>query len=303
MKKNIILCLVLLSNIFACKENPKTESSIDVNPDYPIIKLSSNRENLNISVLMDLSDRINPKKFPSPAMDFYLRDIGYLKSIAQSLELHLLNKKTIRIDDKIQAFIDPEPFDTTLNRKLEELKISFTKNDATKNKILLTSKKYDSISNLIYESAIKDDYYIGSDTWKFFKNKVSDYCLEAGYRNILVILTDGYIYHKDTKIKEGNRTTYLTPQDIRRDALNKSKWMEKFDKKDFGFIKIHQDLSNLEVLVLGVNPDDKNPYEEDVIVGYWTKWLKEMNVKNFEIKQADLPSNMDKIIRSFILKE
>jgi len=47
----------------------------------------------------------------------------------------------------------------------------------------------------------------------------------------------------------------------------------------------------------------KTPYEEDVIRAYWSKWLKEMKVKDFEIKQADLPSNMDKIIREFILKE
>jgi hypothetical protein len=253
-------------------------------------------------VLLDLSDRINPEKYPSPAMEFYLRDVGYLKSIAENFEAHVMNKKMIKINDKIQVFIDPEPSDNTLNKKLNTLKISFNKNNVTKVGILKTCKKYDSISKLIYEASIKDDHYVGSDTWRFFKNKVNDYCIEDGYRNILVVLTDGYIYHKDTKIKEGNRTTYLTPQEVRDFGFNRSGWRDKFEQRDFGFVTANKNLDNLEVLVLGINPDVKNPYEEDVIREYWTKWLTDMNVKDFEIKQSDLPSNMNKVIKDFILK-
>ena len=69
-----------------------------------------------------------------------------------------------------------------------------------------------------------------------------------------------------------------------------------------GFIKANEDLSNLEVLVLGINPDSKNPYEEDVIKAYWGKWLQEMKVKRFEIRGAELPSNMEKVIKDFINK-
>lgn len=302
MKKyfHALLLLVLTSTVFSsCKEEFKTEEFIH---DHEFPNLSPNRENLNISVLLDLSDRINPEKYPSPAMEFYLRDVGYLKSIAENFESHIMNKRMIKIDDKIQVFIDPEPSDKTLNQKLEALKISFNKNDVSKKGILATCKNYDSISTLIYEAAIKDNHYVGSDTWRFFKNKVIDYCIEDGYRNILVVLTDGYIYHKDAKIKEGNRTTYLTPQEIRDFGFNKPGWRDKFDQQDFGFVTANKNLDNLEVLVLGINPDVKNPYEEDVIRGYWAKWLTDMNVEDFEIKQADLPSNMRKVIKDFILK-
>lgn len=296
-----LFLMVLSSSAFnSCVEDPKSDKFVH---DHEFPNLSPNRENLNISVLLDLSDRINPEKHPSPAMEFYLRDVGYLRSIAENFEAHVINKKVIKIDDKLQVFIDPEPSDNTLNKKLNTLKISFDKSVVTKKRILETCRKYDSISTLIYEAAIKDDHYVGSDTWRFLKNKVNDYCVEEGYRNILVVLTDGYIYHKNTKIKEGNRTTYLTPQEVRDFGFNKPGWKEKFDQKDYGFLTANENLSNLEVLVLGINPDAKNPYEEDVIRAYWSKWLKEMKVKDFEIKQADLPSNMDKIIREFILKE
>jgi len=302
MKKYTLyfLALAFLSfTLLSCKEEPKKDELIHEH-DFPKVAVNSN---LNISILLDLSDRISPEKYPSPAMEFYQRDIGYLKAVAENFESHIMNKRLIKIDDKIRVFIDPEPSDKTLNQKLEALKISFDKSTVSKEAILATCIEYDSISTLIYEAAIKDDHYVGSDTWRFFKNKVNDYCIEEGYRNILVVLTDGYIYHKDTKMKEGNKTTYLTPQDVKQLGFNKPGWKEKFEQQDFGFVAANTNLNNLEVLVLGVNPDDKNPYEEDVIRAYWTKWLTDMNVKNFEIKQADLPSNMKKVIQDFILKE
>jgi hypothetical protein len=269
----------------------------------PITKTTSAGDNLNISILLDLSDRINPVKYPSPAMEFYLRDIGYLESVAQSFEWHLLNKKVIKIDDKIQVFIDPEPSDQTLNKKVGELRTHFTKVNVAKDSILGVSEKFGSISRAIYEEAIDDNNYVGSDIWGFFKNKVDDYCIDEGYRNILVILTDGYIFHKDAKMNQGNRTSYLIPQWVKSNSLNNVDWQKRMDGKDFGFIVANKDLSNLEILVLGINPAKDSPYEEEVIRAYWSKWFAEMKVRDYEIKQADLPTHMDKIIQDFILKK
>jgi hypothetical protein len=69
------------------------------------------------------------------------------------------------------------------------------------------------------------------------------------------------------------------------------------------FIKANNDLSNLEILVLGINPDTKNPYEDEVIKAYWAKWFEAMQVKRYEIHTTELPSNMDKIIKDFINKK
>jgi hypothetical protein len=116
-------------------------------------------------------------------------------------------------------------------------------------------------------------------------------------------LTDVYIFYDGTQIKNGNLSSYLTPQLIKQNGLNTNNWQKKFDTENFGFINIDTDLSNLEVLVLGINPSKNNPFEEKVIKAYWSKWLSEMNIKHFEIKNADLPSNMDKIIKDFILEK
>ncbi len=305
MKYYTILLLCLFSLLQSCKNDKSNEIERSIESDIkkPAIKLSPNRPDLNVSILLDLSDRISPEKHPNGAMEYYLRDIGYIKSIAEAFEIHLRNKRSIMINDKIQLFLNPEPSDKNLNEKIKNLKISFNKNNATKDLILKTSNKYDSITKLVYESAIAENEYIGSDIWKFFKNKVKDYCIEDDHRNILFILTDGYIYHKDTKRKENNRTTYITPQVLRRFQLNDMNWEAKFTKDDYGFINATDDLSNLEVVVLGINPNKNNQYEEDVLTRYWSEWLEKMDVSSYELKLSDLPSNMDKLIKDYIFTE
>ncbi len=299
----VLLLFIMVTHLQSCKQDSKVDVEEEKLISIPTTKTTSSNYNLNISILLDLSDRINPEKYPSPAMEFYQRDIGYVESVAQSFKWHLLTKKVIRIDDKIQVFIDPEPSDQNLNMKIGGLKTHFTKSSVIKDSILKVPEKYVNISRLIYESAIEDNHYIGSNIWGFLKSKVDDYCIDEGYRNILIILTDGYIFHKDAKMESGNRTSYLIPELVRSNSLNNSDWQERMSQRDFGFIAVNKDLSNLEILVLGINPAIGNPYEEDVIKTYWSKWFDEMKVKSYEIKQADLPTHMDKIIRDFILKE
>ncbi|MGY0407613.1 MAG: hypothetical protein ACWIPJ_04560, partial [Polaribacter sp.] len=217
------------------------------------------------SIFLGFPDRISPKKYPNPTMDFYKRDIGYIKSIAQCFENYVRNKKTIYINDKIQLFIDPEPQEKELNKKIKELKISFNRKNAKKDLILQTSKKYEKITESMYKAAIKDNNYTGSDIWRFFKNKVEDYCIEDGYRNVLIILTDGYIYHKNSKKRVKNRSSYLTHKYIVNNHISSA----NFNKKDFGYISSIKNLKNLEVLVLGVNPYKGNLNDEEVIFSYF----------------------------------
>lgn len=287
----------------SCKSENTTPVTPQENHTTQSTRLSKNRPDLNVSILLDLSDRINPKKYPNPTMEYYQRDLGYINSIATGFEIHLRNKRSVKINDHIQLYIDPEPADKNLNSKIQLLDMGFNRDNAKKEMILAISKTYDSLVNGIYEAAIVDDKYVGSDIWRFFKTKVKDLCIEKDHRNLLVILTDGYIYHEDTKLHEENKTSFLTPQLIRNFSLNDSKWETKFKEKNYGFLPATQNLKNLEVLVLGIHPDTKNPYEEDVIIAYWSSWFKAMGIEKFEIKGAYLPADMDEIISDFVLKE
>ncbi|AOC95812.1 hypothetical protein BB050_02717 [Flavobacterium anhuiense] len=294
--KNTLLKIsmpLLLVLFFSCKNEAKTESK-------ETSTKSSVSENYNISILVDLSDRISLKKNPNPTMEIYQRDLGYIKSVSEAFTDHLKSKRMRQIDDKMQLFFNPEPENPEINSISKELRITVDKDNASKELLNSINTTYSTKTSKIYESAIKDDKYIGSDIWNFFDSKVQDQCIDKDFRNILIILTDGYMFYEGTQIKDENLSSYLTPQLIKQNSLNTNNWQKKFDEENFGFIKVDIDLSNLEVLVLGINPSKNNPFEEKVIKAYWTKWLSEMKIKHFEIKNADLPSNMDKIIKDFI---
>lgn len=297
MKANNKILIILFSIILISCKHEENENIISEKKTK-----SDHSQNINLSILIDLSDRISPKKYPNPTMEYYQRDLGYIKSISEVFSEHIKGKRIRQIDDKIQVFFNPEPLNSDINSISKKLKIEFNKDNISNELINTINSVYVNESTKIYDLAIKDDNYIGSDIWKFFENNINDYCIDNNYRNILIILTDGYMFYEDTKILEENKSSYLTPELIRRNGINTKDWNQKFEAGKFGFIKANDDLSNLEILVLGINPSPNNQYEEKVIKAYWNKWFSEMKVKKFDIKNADLPSNMDKVIKEFINK-
>lgn len=288
-------------------DSEKVKKAEELKQNYssncPEYMFKNKAENLNISILLDLSDRIDNKKYPNSTMQYSERDLGYINTIISSFLNHIKKKKLILMNDKIQVYFEPEPEDNSINEKSKKLKTFFTK-DLTKDLIEKTRNNYQSIPKNIYDLARKDNKYIGSDTWRFFKDKVSRYCIEKCNRNILIVLTDGYMYHDNTKLKESNLTSYVTPNLFRKMGLNNSNWKNILEKKQLGFIPATNKLNDLEVLVLGiVNHDNKrNPYGKDVLIKFWSDWFDKMEVKKYEIYGADLPSNMEQTISNFILK-
>ncbi|PQJ80866.1 hypothetical protein [Polaribacter porphyrae] len=299
-KTKTIFPLFILILFFSCAKDSINKKDVD-NKNSVITSKNTSTQNLNISFLLDLSDRINPQKYPNESMEFYQRDIAYIKSVSEAFDTHLRNKRVRQMNDKIQLFFDPAPLNENINKISNQLKYNVYKDNINLELLDNIKETYTKKPIEIYDLAIKDNSYVGSDTWRFFKNKIKDFCIEDDHRNILVILTDGYIFHKNTQIKEDNYTSYLTPQIIRKFRLNSSNWEEKIEKEKYGFIPATDHLESLEILVLGINPDKKNSYEQDVIVKYWSNWFKSMKVIKYNIKSAGLPSNMDKIIKDFIL--
>ncbi|KUY30795.1 hypothetical protein [Elizabethkingia ursingii] len=293
----LILTIFLLQN--CGKENAPSKGDNSMVGAENLINTAD--KNLNVSFLLDLSDRIDPVKYPNASMPYYQRDLYYIKSVEQAFVDHIKHKKILQLNDQIQVFFDPEPQNPQMNKLSQQLKVKFDKN-STKDRITGVDKVFTEIPPQIYQSAIHGKQYAGADIWRFFKNKVKDYCIKDKHRNILVIITDGYMYHKDSKFNEGNKSSFLTPEFIRSKKLTTSNYKDLIAKNKLGFIPATEGLQNLEVLVLGINPSKNSPYEEDIIHQYWADWLTTMGVKKFDIKNADLPSNLDPVIRKIIQK-
>lgn len=297
----ITLVLILSFLMINCSDNGKKEGEKE--GEKTSEAKNSKKVKLNISIFLDLSDRISPEKYPNPSMEYFQRDLGYIETISKSFEKHLKGKPIRQTDDQIQIYFEPEPLNAEINSLSKNLKLSFDKNNTSKESLSNISPIYKSNSEKIYNLAIADKNFIGSDIWKFFKNKVKDYCIKDNRRNILIILTDGYMYHKDSRFTEGNKSSFLTPEFIREKKLITSDYKDLFSKNNLGFIPATQNLENLEVLILGINPDKKNPYEEEVINLYWEDWFKNMGVKKLYIKDADLPTNLNQVIEKIILEK
>lgn len=299
-KLNIVLIIFLGLLFLGFGTNEKLKST-EKHSERLTDKLNSdNRNNLNISIFLDLSDRISVKKYPSPTMEYFQRDIGYINSVAKSFEKHVKSKKVIHINDRMQIFFDPNPLNNNINELSNSLKVNFDRKNVTKAKLDNVSADYKKKTSQIYSLAINDGKYIGSDIWGFFKNKLEDRCIQKNQRNILIILTDGYMYYQNNKIDEGNSSNYVTPQKIKSFGLTKSNWKQVMSKNKISILSTGKNFSNLEVLVLGLNPDTKNVYELDVMNELWSNWFNEMGIKKYKIKTADLPSDMDQIITNFI---
>lgn len=310
--KSTIYIMAIFSLVFAsCGQDPKEEkiiaeseskSNTDVVKECPAYITKNKANNLNISILLDLSDRIEQPKSIE-------KDVAYLGSLSKAFTNHIKTKKLVLLEDRIQLFFNPEPSSSAINEIAENLKISFTKN-TPKELIEETQTLYQNEPLKLYEFAKKDangikENYPGSDIWRFFKDNVRDYSMDNCHRNILVILTDGYMYYDKTEMKEEGRTSYLTPKYLSKLNLKKSNWKEEMQKQDLGFIPAAKDLHDLEVLVIGINSlNDDNPYTLDIIQEYWSQWFREMGIPegNYKIKNAVIPSNMEGVIMDFINK-
>ncbi len=266
-------------------------------------KSTESYKQYNITILLDLSDRIEPSIYPNQVNN----DIAIISNIVNIFKQKINSKGTINSLDKINVVFYPKPTNSEVNSIAENLSIDLNNlRPKDKKKIFLNidSVYKENLINL-YQFSIKPENYSGSDIWRFFKDELSDKFInnDTNYLNYVFILTDGYLYWEYTKFNEKNRFSYITPTSEQLIRFRKNPdWVKEFDANDYGFININKDYSNLKVMVLEVNPVQRFPEDFDILKKYWLKWFYEMNISkdNIKILKTDFPINTNKIINDFI---
>jgi hypothetical protein len=302
----IVSCLILLLiTVYLISKEPDKKLTNDESHKVEIKEQTSNVANLNLSILIDLSDRIDPTINSNDAMSFKDRDIAYITSVATAFKKHIISKRVVTVDDRIQVYFDPTPENNQINDITGRLKLELNKNNVNKEIVDKIVSLYANNISKIYRLAIEDhnkskDQWPGSDLFDFFNNKINNYCIKPGYRNILIVLTDGYMFHKNNIQRYENKTSYILTGDILKNKLNNSDWRNNINKNKFGFIDVNK-AYDLEVLLLSFNPSKNNPFEFNVLEYYWQSWLRQMKVKKCQILKADLPADLDETIQGFIL--
>lgn len=265
---------------------------------------STKGKQLNLTILLDLSDRINPILNPGhPSQrekDSTL--IGYLVGyFLQEMEA----KGAYLAKGKIQVLLYPAPAIPDIDEKVQKLNIDLSKMEVKKKKDVFETLQKTIASNVseIYDAVIGQGSWPGSDIWGFFKQDVNYLAIskDSNYRNLLVVFTDGYVYHEDSKETKGNRYSYILPKQLDQYKLRSSNdWEDKIEKLDYGLICKRSDLDNLEVLVLEVNHTGKNKKDEYIIQKVLEKWFTEMRVKESKVFNSDLPTTTKSKIDRFL---
>jgi capsular polysaccharide biosynthesis protein len=230
--------------------------------------LPSNTTNLNVIIVPDLSNRIID---PENNADQIRRDSVIINSICESFENNVKTKMNsndkllIDITDRKQAggrlgeLADTIMYDLSgFREKINKLYFQ----DKREQFKLGVQKLYEAA----YNFELKNPKGGGADFVSYFstklKSKIQKSTVDDTYRNVLIILTDGYL--EATK-PNGEIVSYIkvNPEDILETSGVRFK--------------------DLEVFILEMNrKKSADDLEEIKIKKWWFKWLKSMNIKNFE---------------------
>lgn len=246
---------------------------------------------VNISVFLDLSDRLDSTcngGFPVSQMT---RDTAIVNALVDYFIATCVEHKISENKNHFQILFHPTPKTSDMASLAANLNIDMSKISAPadkKKRLVAMKDDFSRSLSQIYEQTLRDREWIGSDIWGFFCNrnaKVDNLCLRKGYRNIMVILTDGYIYHEANVQQDGNSYSYVLPRLID-------------NVPDLSLMAPRKGLDSLEVMILEINPG--KPVRQSKLISVLETWLKNMGVKRYVVSETDMPSNTRTIIDTFL---
>lgn len=277
MKKRFFFSTIIAIILLLCGYSCVGSDGGNTNDSIPETKP------LNISVYLDLSDRLKRDLTPSQTE----RDTAIINHLIDIfIDDAVINGKIANSKNHFQIFFYPTPKNSEIATLAKGLNVDLEKTDVKNKKVILTDMKSQFGKSLasIYSDAISATDWTGSDIWGFFSNKkVDDMCIRDGYRNILVILSDGYLFDANNKIKDGNAYSYILPQTL---AIPGSSLIIKRDG-----------LNDLEILMLEVNPYDQK--QRSALIEKIQNWVSGMGVTKFVVADTDLPVNIEHTIDHF----
>lgn len=270
----LFLVCLFMATIISCTDKKKNNENTTQRP-------------LNISIYLDLSDRLVRDIQPSQVS----RDTAAVGYILDYFKRQTMGPRILQSQNRLKVFFYPSPNSSDIATLAGELDINMAQLKGVDKRKKLESMKSLFQKNLsqIYNKTISEHEWIGCDIWDFFSSKKVDaQCIKNGARNILIILTDGYLYAANNKIKEGNAYSYILPQTLKEEAP---------------LIVRRKGLENLEVGVFEINPYSKE--EGYKLIPILENWLKNMGIseEHLVVAETDLPTNTQTLLKSFLEKE
>ena len=248
---------------------------------------------LNLTVYLDLSNRLVVT--PDQQQKGYSqkdRDLAIVDQLVDEFKRH--SEDTFKLpysQDIFEVIAYPVPSGGGINTLLEKLKTdcpSYGKNyGARKNRLLTMKDSIHNTLNTIYDRTIAEQQWPGADIWGFFSNGAArTRCVRKGYRNVLVVITDGYIYHKNNRIDQGNAHSYILNSTLADSTAS--------------LIAQGKGLGDLEVLFMELERPAAHPEYRDRMYKVIGDWLGAMGVTRYELVDTDVPANLTPYIKDFL---
>lgn len=288
-----------------------------VNP--PVTTKPKEKEHLNILICSDLSNRLtihkkteSDVKLISKFLDLYPKEMYY--SMGRKRGQNDIVKTLFLNDRNIKSCnINSEDLEIDLSSQNDAERIKFIKNIDTVKNYKIAKQNFKRELAKLY-SCVKEKPQ-GADLYNFFNQKLdSIYIKKKGYRNILLLFTDGYIEYGSYQ-KKKNKSFYLSQSLIAsfRKAYKKSEETNIksfFNKNNYGIQPIENSvLQHLEVLALefydrslskGSNTSTDRPTDYEIIKLFWEDWMKKSNVKFFKSYKFGSVEDFEKRLVNFI---
>jgi hypothetical protein len=278
-------------------------------------KVTVVNEHINLVITPDLSNRIE-EKYSKP-----VSDIDLINSIYSNYypDIYKIKNRVMGQKDRIQfRFTNPsiinefkinlENLSMDLRGMTPKERINYLANGGNKNEL----STLDSEIKNIYQNALS--HTTGGDVYNYFKKEISSSVLEFTekpkqideitlinkHRNIIVLLTDGYIeaglYGKENCI--GEKCYYLSKTRVDKFrkaflASGNNNLKDFFMKSGYGIVPLeNKNLEHIEVFVAEMYDRSLNkktgsqtvsPNDSEIMTIFWSDWLVKSGVKHFKL--------------------
>lgn len=268
------------------------------------------KNSMNITVLMDVSDRVTGSV--SPGFSIVQHDADLSRILTESFICFESNKPIALWRDDLRFIMSPIPNGFQNVQKVNNSSLKFdAKSGVTKGGEILQGKNVlgqlgeipTEISMDIKElesNILNESNFHGSDIYSFFAFGEVQNFINPDKRNVLIIITDGYIYHTDSKLRASNGVTYFTKRTFDGLGLNLNNYKDILSKPANQLIPLESDvdLKDLEVYVFGVD----SGWRSKAIEFMWDQWL-DGKVKNIEVYPLQNPAIQEQQILDIVYGE
>ncbi len=245
-------------------------------------------EHVSITTVIDPSDRLDPSRCDyqdvwdrhliAEAFHFFNQDVKrklYIASLA-SFKLSLFEQASTPDVGWVLSYFNIRLAETPFNMR--------------KAAVDTVVADFGPALCALYSQLMSAPTFTGADVYSFFKYDLRPPKPDSlsTHREIVLLLTDGYIVSETNLYQDGPQANYIPPAVLNR-LRNMPNWEEIYEREGYGILPTGRSFEGVEVVVAGINP---KPYfnEYDILVRFWSDWLESMGITRYTfIRTGDDP--------------